>query len=1137
MKNNTYSNQGKRNSNTNKENNSHTLNSNINKKKDKQQSKRTELDCPNETRINKIQKYREHLHYITNRPRCSLGKKGSNEALQIQKVNSSNRKTLCSRIKPNKKEEFKEQINETTNNLNSSSQSLFSTTKSLLSLENFNKSKTNLISEFHKTKTHRKDQKTAINSKSTKEQEGWTKIEKENNRFKRLFKSLLFFSPEVVVNRNDSLRSKEALSNKKVNKQRIISRNQSIAFTFRSKSVENFKKQVEIKEEENFYEIDDSLISYSGTHEQQLVKLENKSTEKTNSNIKSFNLNLSNLSGILNKDTSNYSNKFELEENFSVKSCLTFVDDCLAHKEVCRSKDHLLSSFSMPSQCNCSNKRQIKLEKMPSSLSYRHPSESLDQSIDKNGKTSTLSAYAKSFIISTPTRTRKFLSKSFFKREHNNNISVTATESKNNKLEAVSKDKNHYQLVPPSYKPPPPAQFLSNHVTSASTHDFNKQSRKFSNSQMTSEYSEPFDLIKGNQNEAEKTGNGIKMVVSKQPETDSSSFLKCLSNNENCKQISTTPLITKKIKESITRLIDDDSAYSSCNISQPYEKPFRAINKVCSANKIDLLDTEEESTFDMCTLIPSSSSTSSSSPILKSNSSIRMTHTPSFNLSHSESSNYTKNLNKTAISMISEYETVQDALPTVKASKESESDLFKSTITAFDVLSERCSNLLKLFDNKKNDESKKHNTKQNSNDSSVQESSIQPFPMFRHNNSVFLDRTLTFNDYLNSSVLLSSSNTDKENVNKNRFHLIRNYIFNLSKNEKTLLGKSINEFITCSTSSNDIKSNALIRNTRQFLNGLKNYLLIIDNSEINQLIEKERANLKLGEILNVDSIIEDCLQAIILRPLKAKIYYLLVDELITNKSLVTISKNINFLNNLDETSSMNYLAVSKKENLPSSNTLNLIQNCYNRMQCEYAPLMKLKYILLIVNELLMEISDFKIAINDLVYLNVVEFMSVLIYTISKCKMNALQIEIDYIWNLVNKKLLTNETIYYLTVMSSACYVLRTLDTSLERIDFKNGLIDVYFLDDKLQTIRIKTIPINPISNCKEVASLIAAKFKVYNSHDYGLFLIENGLETQIKDDDLLLDLKNNRFSSISKTKFFYKQKNIKILLPKAIETN
>jgi hypothetical protein len=234
---------------------------------------------------------------------------------------------------------------------------------------------------------------------------------------------------------------------------------------------------------------------------------------------------------------------------------------------------------------------------------------------------------------------------------------------------------------------------------------------------------------------------------------------------------------------------------------------------------------------------------------------------------------------------------------------------------------------------------------------------------------------------------------------------------------------------------------------------------------------------------------------------------------------------------------MNYLAVSKKENLPSSNTLNLIQNCYNRMQCEYAPLMKLKYILLIVNELLMEISDFKIAINDLVYLNVVEFMSVLIYTISKCKMNALQIEIDYIWNLVNKKLLTNETIYYLTVMSSACYVLRTLDTSLERIDFKNGLIDVYFLDDKLQTIRIKTIPINPISNCKEVASLIAAKFKVYNSHDYGLFLIENGLETQIKDDDLLLDLKNNRFSSISKTKFFYKQKNIKILLPKAIETN
>lgn len=140
------------------------------------------------------------------------------------------------------------------------------------------------------------------------------------------------------------------------------------------------------------------------------------------------------------------------------------------------------------------------------------------------------------------------------------------------------------------------------------------------------------------------------------------------------------------------------------------------------------------------------------------------------------------------------------------------------------------------------------------------------------------------------------------------FNSIRSTIFRMAKNEKSLFGKSVIEFLACTHKSREQNPLVLMSNTRQFMNGIKNYLIrSLDSSsatmnasgsgsspedELKMLIERERASLDPTQILNLDSIIEDCLQCIVLRSLKARIYYLLVDHLVADHSLILMSKSI-----------------------------------------------------------------------------------------------------------------------------------------------------------------------------------------------------------------------------------------------------
>lgn len=237
----------------------------------------------------------------------------------------------------------------------------------------------------------------------------------------------------------------------------------------------------------------------------------------------------------------------------------------------------------------------------------------------------------------------------------------------------------------------------------------------------------------------------------------------------------------------------------------------------------------------------------------------------------------------------------------------------------------------------------------------------------------FLERTLTFKNLICFSSLLSTANEPPRN-----FATIRNFVFQLSQNQTSFFSNSVNEFINCVNNSKELNPNIVMSSARQFMNGVKNYLIKNNVTGLNEIIEQERSNLGNAECLNIDSILEDCLQSILLRPLKVKIYHLLVDWLFKDGSLVQISCNIKKINRLDEARCLSYLALHKPEHRPSLVILKNIRTYYNRMQCEYAPLVKLKYILYIINELLLFNKDFSGAITDLGNLNVVSIYCILL---------------------------------------------------------------------------------------------------------------------------------------------------------------
>jgi hypothetical protein len=444
-----------------------------------------------------------------------------------------------------------------------------------------------------------------------------------------------------------------------------------------------------------------------------------------------------------------------------------------------------------------------------------------------------------------------------------------------------------------------------------------------------------------------------------------------------------------------------------------------------------------------------------------------------------------------------------------------------SLMTTFEVLCNRGSSLVQFFDNfAEYSHSASHKALR------LVESTTRKQPSqldIVGKQSTFLSRTLTFT--------LPNNSTDL-------FTKIKSHLFDLSYNDNSIFNQNITEFVVCILNTVELSPYVVMGNIRQFMNGIKNYLINESLGEIAKNFNED------STLINIDLIIEACLQMSILKKLKAKLYYLIVDHLVSDNTLLDLNNTIKTLNGLDEADCLGMLCIKTTKFLPNKQTAMIIRNYYDSLQFEYAPLEKLKFILLILNEVVC-LFDENLHLNDLSYLNLYELTPVLIYTIVKCGMNALHVENEFIWGLINKQLLNNETIFCAQLMSSACTVLRSLataDRALGRAhqDFEylsTGLLNVLLPDEKHEKLKLCTVPVRKSSKTKDICNLIGFKLKLFNSDEYGLFLIDDrsDSERRLKEDDAPLEIRDFELQTKNKRiVFVFKHKNANFLWPRNI---
>lgn len=74
---------------------------------------------------------------------------------------------------------------------------------------------------------------------------------------------------------------------------------------------------------------------------------------------------------------------------------------------------------------------------------------------------------------------------------------------------------------------------------------------------------------------------------------------------------------------------------------------------------------------------------------------------------------------------------------------------------------------------------------------------------------------------------------------------IRAYALHLAADKSTTFAQNIDNFIACTRESRETRPQVVMRNMRQFMSGMKNYLVKHGEREFEKEVERERGKVKI----------------------------------------------------------------------------------------------------------------------------------------------------------------------------------------------------------------------------------------------------------------------------------------------------
>ncbi|XP_076620944.1 src homology 2 domain-containing protein sprint isoform X7 [Colletes latitarsis] len=355
---------------------------------------------------------------------------------------------------------------------------------------------------------------------------------------------------------------------------------------------------------------------------------------------------------------------------------------------------------------------------------------------------------------------------------------------------------------------------------------------------------------------------------------------------------------------------------------------------------------------------------------------------------------------------------------------------------------------------------------------------------------------------------------------------IRLYALQLAADKTTTFSQNIDNFIQCTKEGKEGSPHVVMRNMRQFMSGMKNYLVKHGEREFEKEVEKERLKLKANEFLNLDAILEGVMMGLVVRPLREHVYRLFVEHYATTGSLQTLAESIQHA----QGKQVQDLGVRAKIIPPSEPSLERILKYIDRLQKADSPLDKLENLLAAISAIF---NSVKLANSGRhVTLGADDLLPLLVWVLVRGKVVDAEVEAEYMWGLLHPSLLTGEGGYYLTTLSSAVHVLKTFKSSQGTMSTLNGsgtpdcssVLRILVPDELHGSLNTRTLPVRPNMNTREICRILAHKIRCTNPQDYGLFKLVQGEETLLGDHECPQELSHCLFA--------YKRIDAKIAWPK-----
>lgn len=171
--------------------------------------------------------------------------------------------------------------------------------------------------------------------------------------------------------------------------------------------------------------------------------------------------------------------------------------------------------------------------------------------------------------------------------------------------------------------------------------------------------------------------------------------------------------------------------------------------------------------------------------------------------------------------------------------------------------------------------------------------------------------------------------------------VIQRHVETLSMDDQTIFGATLQRFVECTLLSREQDPYVVIRRVRQFLNGMKNYLMKNGEGDLHMVIERESARLHTDEFLNIDGILEAVLDKILLIRIKPQLYRLMILESTRNGELGKLSENLTFIRSLSSAE----LGFPEGTQMPDGPRMEQISKQLRKMQNHHSPLKKIQLLL------------------------------------------------------------------------------------------------------------------------------------------------------------------------------------------------